>query len=101
MNGKGHTPVNRYRRLNCCPACGQIIPPDIALKGPVKQRIYNELKRAPRTPEELRELIWGSRRPIDHHAIYVHVMKLKQQLRPHGVTVRCEWRGAYRLEPLC
>ena len=86
--------------MKLCPCCGQIIPPDIALSGAIKQRIYNELKRAPRTPDELTEMIWGSSWPIDPHAIYVHVWQLKRQLKRHGLTVRCEWRGAYHLEAL-
>ena len=82
-----------------CEACGQLIPPDLKIIGPLKQRIYNELKREPRTPEQLRDLIWGGR-AINPHALYVHIYKLKHQLKPHGLTVRCEWRGRYHLEPL-
>ena len=86
-----------------CPACGQVIAPDLTLNGPVLQRIYNELRKAPRTPDALRDLIWGHR-GISPHAIYVEVRLLKKKLRPHGLTVRC-YRdklrsGTYRLEGL-
>ena len=84
-----------------CPQCGQAIVPEIRLNGPVLQRIYNELRKAPRTPDELRDLIWGAR-AIHPHAIYVEIRQLKHKLRPHGLTVRCyrdhRYSSTYYLE---
>jgi hypothetical protein len=73
--------------------------PHILLPGPVLQRIYNELRRAPKTAEQLRDLVWGQR-DISYSAVYVEIHLLKAKLRPYGLTVRCLWRGPYRLEAL-
>jgi len=81
-----------------CATCGQIIPPDLAL-GPVKQTIYNALCKAPRTAEELRELVWGNR-DIGWKTIHAHMWGLRRALRPHGLAIRNRWRGAYHLVSL-
>src|SRR5215471_15231860 len=81
-----------------CRCCGQIIPPDIVFHGPVLQRVYNELRRAPRTAEQLRELVYGYRE-ISYSAIYVEIRVLNRKLKPYGLRVYSPWRNAaYRLE---
>jgi RecB family exonuclease len=73
--------------------------PQLIINGPVLQRIYNELRRAPRTAEQLRDMVWGHR-DISYSAIYVEIYLLKRKLRPHGLTISSCWRRKkpYRLE---
>jgi DNA-binding response OmpR family regulator len=76
--------------------------PQLIFSGPVLQRIYNELRRAPRTAEELRDLVWGNR-AISLSAIYVEIHMLRRKLHPHGLTIESCWRRRkpYRLVKLC
>jgi hypothetical protein len=43
--------------MKTCPCCGQIIAPTIVLP-PIRQRIYDAVKRRPRTADELRDIAW-------------------------------------------
>jgi len=83
-----------------CSCCGQVIPPDVVLPGPVAQRVYNLLRSAPHTAHQLRELVYG-RRAIAHNSIYAEIKFLRRQLAAYGLTVnhppRC---GEYYLEEL-
>jgi DNA-binding response OmpR family regulator len=80
-----------------CTKCGHIIPPEIELP-PIKQRIYEALRKQPHSSEQLRQLIWGEWwRSISLRNIHVHIHQLNHLLKPHNLMVRGEWRGAYHL----
>lgn len=88
-----------------CSCCGQVIPPELTLP-PIKQRIYDALRKRPRTALELREIA-GSYYPnkefVTWKAIYTHIYELnKIYLKPHGIRARRKTRyeDLYRLVPL-
>ncbi len=90
--------------LKTCLCCGQIIPPAIVLP-PIRQRIYDAVRRRPRTADELRSIAWRDDPdcgPATWKTIYAHVYLLNRSLRQHGLAVRRPWRVAhepYRLVP--
>lgn len=81
-----------------CRACGQVIPPEIALP-PMQERIYNAVRKAPISAEALRDLLWGHR-AINPHTIYAHVHFLNQKLKQHKLAIRGTRHGDYHLVSL-
>ena len=84
-------------RPKTCPCCGQIIPPDLALSR-IQQRLYDALRRGPRTADELRAVAWfddPDGGPAHWKTIYGHVYLLNQKLKVKGVVARRTWRAPF------
>jgi hypothetical protein len=84
-----------------CPSCNQVIAPIGLRLPPIKQRIYDAVRRRPDiTARELRDWVWADDidgGPLtDTKCLHVHVAQLNAMLRPHGIMVRSQG-GGYRI----
>jgi hypothetical protein len=78
-------------QLKTCPSCGQPIAPTGLRLPPIKQRIYDAVRRRPGiTAQELRDWVWADDPdggPLtDTKCLHVHVAQLNTLLRPYGIT---------------
>jgi hypothetical protein len=83
---------------NICSHCGQPIPPKGLRLPPIKQRIYDAVKRRPGiTAQELRDWVWADDPdggPLtDTKCLHTHVAQLNALLRPLGIMVRSQGGG--------
>ena len=85
---------------NICSHCGQPIPPKGLRLPPIKQRIYDAVKRRPGiTAQELRDWVWAddpNGGPESRKVLHVHVSQLNHLLAPLGIMVRSQG-GGYRI----
>ena len=82
-----------------CPTCGSPIVPPVPDLTPIKQRIFDTVKRRPGiSAEELRATVWDdpSGGPECRHTIFVHISQLNRALAVFGLTIRSEG-GGYRI----
>jgi DNA-binding response OmpR family regulator len=81
-----------------CPSCGQPIAPTGLCLPPIKQRIFEAVKRRPGiTAQQLRDWVWADDLdggPLtDTKCLHVHVAQLNRLLAPHGIIVRSQGGG--------
>jgi DNA-binding transcriptional regulator YdaS (Cro superfamily) len=84
------------------PAYSQPLLPTELHLPPIKQRIYDAVRRRPDiSAEQLRCIVWAddpNGGPEDRKCLHVHVAQLNVLLRPLGVMVRSAG-GGYRVRP--
>jgi hypothetical protein len=88
--------------MRICDACGQpVIATDELILPPIKQRIFNAVRRRPGiNSETLRTLIWANDPaggPENPKVLHVHVHQLNRLLAPRGLEVRGSHSAGYRV----
>jgi hypothetical protein len=88
--------------MNLCEACGQpIITADELTLPPIKQRIFDAVRRRPGIDSEsLRALVWAddpAGGPENPKVLHVHIHQLNQLLEKRGIAVRGSHSGGYHV----
>jgi hypothetical protein len=86
----------------CCSQCHQLIAPTGLRLPPIKQRIYDTVRRRPGiTARELLDQVWANDRdggPLTGtKCLHVHVLQLNRRLAPLGLMVRARGSEGYQI----
>jgi hypothetical protein len=79
--------------MTCCPTCGQPIPPDIELQGPVRNRVYDFIRKNPRgvTRQQVADAVYrddpNGGPDSATSVISATVWHINKKLRKHGVRI--------------